>query len=181
MKKTLQLFIVATVALALLIPSGCNFMSGTYVLEETFYNLTPNGSDNYYYEAFDITGNSVWEDHKDNIKDIDNIGFEIWLDSDAASSNNFNCYVDALSSTLNGESSSSAVQTAATQVLVDLPMPVGESFIGYASSFTHLSNLSTLKTLAESGQFKFWAMADVTTGEFTIDSIRVVITITAGT
>lgn len=180
MKKTAHLFIVVAVALALLAPSGCKIVSGTYVVEETFYPQPLIGNDKYYYEAFDITGNSVWEDHEDDIKDIDNVGFEIWLDSDAASSNNFNCYVDDLASSLSDSSSVSAVQNGATHVLVDVPMPPGQSFIGYAASFSHIANLSTLKSLAESGQFQFWAMADIFTDDFRIDSIRIVITITAG-
>ncbi|MDH3891086.1 MAG: hypothetical protein OEV49_08360 [candidate division Zixibacteria bacterium] len=181
MKKLLHTAIVAAVALALLVPSGCKIVSGTYVVEETFYDLTPNGTGDYYYEALDITDNSVWQDHKDDIKDIDNIGFEIWLNSSAASANNFNCYVDALASSLGGASSKSAVIAGATHVLVDVPMPAGKSFIGYAASFSHITNLSTLKTLGETGQFKFWAMADVTTSSFTVDSIKVVVTLTAGT
>lgn len=180
MKKTVHLLIVAAVGLAFLLPSGCKIVSGTYVIEETFYDLTANGGAGYYYEAFDITGNSVWEDHKDDIKDIDNVGFEIWLNNFAAA-NTFNCYVDPLASSLDGGSVKSEVINNATHVLVDVPMPSGKSFIGYAASFSYIANLSTLKSLAESGQFKFWAMADVGIGQFDVDSIRIVITITAGT
>lgn len=180
MKKTTHLLIVAAVGLAFLLPSGCKIVSGTYVVEETFYPQPLIGNDKYYYEAFDITGNSVWEDHKDDIKDIDNVGFEIWLNNFAAA-NNFNCYVAPLASSLTGTSAKSLVINNATNVLVDVPMPAGQSFIGYAASFSYIANLSTLKSLAESGQFQFWAMADIFTDDFRIDSIRIVITITAGT
>ncbi len=180
MKNILKYTLMAACTLALLLPAGCNLVSGTVVIEEMFYNLSPNGTGNYYYVSLDVTSNSTWEDHKDNIKDIDNIGFEIWLSSTSADANSFNCYVDDLSSSLDGSSSSSAIQAGATHVLVDVPMPPGESFIGYAASFGHIANLETLKTLGETGQFKFWALADVTTSEFTVDSVKVVLTLTAG-
>jgi hypothetical protein len=181
MKKLLQTAMILGVAFALLVPSGCKIVSGTIVIEKMFYDLTPNGNGDYYYEALDITDEEDWVDHKDDIKDIDNVGFEIWLSNDAGSVNNFNCYVDNNPSSLDSTSSKSLVQSNATEALINVPMPSGDSFIGYAASFSHIGDLSTLKALAESGNFQFWAMSDVTIGQFTVDSIRVVITLTAGT
>ena len=181
MRKRLDLIIVGAIALALLAPSGCKIVSGTFVVEEIFYDLTPNGTADYYYEAIDITDNDVWVDHKDDIKDIDNVGFELWLSNTAGSANTVDCYISDFSSSLGGTSSKSAVMAGATHVLVDIPLPPGKSFLGYATSFSHITNLDALKTLGEIGQFKFWAISDITTSNFTVDSIRVVVTLTAGT
>jgi hypothetical protein len=180
MKKLLFLIIVGAAAVAILHPTGCKIVSGTYVVDTIFYDLSPNGNGDYYYEALDITTNDVWIDHKDDIKDIDNVGFEMWLSNTAASDNTVNCYVADFGSTLHGNSSKSMVMSGATHVLVDVPMPPGTSFLGYAASFSHIDHLTELKALGEVGQFKFWAIADVQTSDFTIDSLRVVLTLTAG-
>jgi hypothetical protein len=180
MKKLLFLLIVGAALAALLQPTGCKIVSGTFVVDTVFYDLTPNGTGDYYYEALDLTTNDVWIDHEDDIKDIDNIGFEMWLSNTAGTNNFVDCYIADFGSALNGASSRSAVESGATRVLVDVPMPPGTSFLGYASSFSHIEHLTELKTLGESGQFKFWALADITTSEFTIDSLRVVLTLTAG-
>jgi len=180
MKKLLFLIIVGAAIAALLQPSGCKIVSGTFVVDTVFTDLSPNGNGNYYYEELDLTDNDVWIDHKDDITDIDNVGFELWVTSSAATANVFNCYIDATSSTLDGNSSRSAVEASAKHVLVDLPMPPGSSFIGYAASFSYIDNLDAMKTLAEAGMFKFWAVADVTTDDFVVDSIRVVLTLSAG-
>jgi len=180
MKKLLFLIIVGAAAVVLLQPTGCKIVSGTFVVDTVFTDLSPNGNGDYWYEAFDLTDNDVWIDHEDDIKDIDNVGFELWVSSTAPTANVFNCYIDEMSSALNGGSSKSAVEASAKHILVNLPLPPGSSFIGYAASFSYIDNLDAMKKLAEAGMFKFWAVSDVTTSEFHVDSIRVVITLSAG-
>jgi hypothetical protein len=181
MKKTFYLFITAAVALALLLPSGCKILSGTTMVEKMFRDLSASSSNSFYYEAMDITDEQDWIDHKDDITDIDNVGFELWVTNNSSVANEFDCYVAAFSSSLTGASSKSMVADSATHVLVSVPLAAtGQTFVGYAASFSHITNLETLKTLAESGQFKFFAMSEATPIDFTVDSVKVVITLTAG-
>ena len=183
MKKLSFLIIVGAIAIALLLPqSGCKIVSGTTTVERMYRDLSASTSNSFYYEAIDITDEPDWIDHKDDITDIDNVGFELWVTNNSGVANGYNCYVAPFSSSLSGASAKSEVITSATHVLVNVPLAAtGQTFIGYADSFSHLTNLETLKTLAESGQFKFFAMSDATPTDFTVDSILVVITITVGT
>ena len=183
MKKLLFSIIVGAIAIALLLPqSGCKIVSGTTTVERMYRDLSASTSNSFYYEAIDITDEPDWIDHKDDITDIDNVGFELWVTNTSGVANAFDCYVAPLSSSLTGDSPKSEVTASATHALVSVPLAAtGQTFIGYADSFSHISNLDILKTLTETGQFKFFAMSDATPVDFTVDSIRVVVTLTAGT
>ena len=181
MKKTLlhRLGLIGATLTSLLLV-GC-LLSGTFVVSMLFKNFPVAGSSNFYYFDADVTSDDVWTDHKDNIKDIDNVGFELWVTNASGVANTYDCYIAPITSPLSSLSSKSEVVAGATKVL-EIPLAAtGQTFVGYADSFSHLTNLETLKSLAESGQFKFFAMSDATPTDFTVDSIRVVITLTAGT
>ena len=180
MKKLTYRFGLIGATLTSLLLVGC-ILSGTFVVSMLFKDFPVAGSDDFYYFDVDVTSDDVWTDHKDNIKDIDNIGFELWVTNASGVANTYNCYVAPITSLLNGASPKSEVVAEATKVL-EIPLAAtGQTFVGYADSFSHLTNLETLKALAEGGQFKFFAMSAATPTDFTVDSILVVITITVGT
>jgi hypothetical protein len=180
MKKLMHRFGLIGTTLTSLLLVGC-LLSGTFVVSMLFKDFPVAGSGNLYYFDVDVTSEDVWTDHEDNIKDIDNVGFELWVTNVSGVANTYECYIAPMASLLSGQSSKSTVVAGATKVL-EVPLAAtGQTFIGYADSFSHLTNLETLKALAESGQFKFWAMSAATLTDFTVDSILVVITFTAGT
>ena len=166
----------------LLILAGC-LLSGTFVFS---YMLVKDKdlvyNEDFYYASVDWTDDEDWEDHQDNIKDIDLVGFELWATNDGEAADTFTVYVADLQSSLDGSSTRSEVESGATLVVDDLPVaPSGQTHITYGQSFKYLDNVETLKNLVETGKFKLFAIVTSPTVDVTIDSLRVIVTLTAGT
>lgn len=170
----------SVVALSLL--AGC-LLSGTFVFS---YMLVKDKDliyyDDLYYASVDWTDDNDWEDHKDNIKDIDLVGFELWATNNGETANTFTVYVADLQSSLDDGSSRSEVDSLATLVVDDLPIAAsGQTHVTYGQSFKYLANIGTLKNLVETGKFKLFAFVTPPTVDVTIDSLRVIVTLTVGT
>ena len=169
----------AVVAVSLL--AGC-LLSGTFIsviviVDEDFTTRT-----GFYFYDVDLTEEDVWNDHKDEIKDIDLVGFELWITNETGTADTFTVYVADLQSTLDGSSTRSEVDSVATLAVNGLPVaPSGQTHITYGQSFKYLSNIGTLKNLVETGKFKLFAFVTSPTADVTIDSLRVIVTLTVGT
>ncbi len=178
LQKRLRPLLTVGVLAALI---GCGLISGTFVLtimliEDDDFSWFGD----FYYAEVDLTEDDVWEDHGDDIQNIDLFGFELWIRNNGAA-NKYQAYIARMSSTLDAGSSREDVENDAIQVLEDIPVPANSSFISYAESFKYLRNEDSLKAMAESGQFKLFAYADFgDTTNVHIDSLRIVATITAG-
>ena len=164
---------VGTALLGFLI-TGC-LVSGTFVINHKF---TVNDMGDFYFYQVDITTEQVWKDHSDKIQFIDAIGMELYITSSEPSTVTFNAYVDNYS----GEDSNPAeVPDGITQIIEDMTVSPGKTFITYAKSLTLIKKIDVLKALAKKGKFDFYATTTGTPGSsFIIDSARVVITFSAG-
>lgn len=166
--------------LALLAFVACNIISGTFVVTVMYDDIDLATSDDFYYQEVDVTEEEDWQDHQDEIKDIDNIGFELWMDNNSGQAITTYIYVAPLSSSLNGTSTKAQVVADGIKVF-SLPVPNEDDvFIGYAESFDYVGNIEEFRTLAEEGQFKFFAFSDNSPIDFEIDSAKVIITVSAG-
>ena len=170
----------AVVALSLL--AGC-LLSGTFVFSYMLVeneDLIYNGD--FYYASVDWTDDDDWEDHQGNIKDIDLVGFELWATNTSGTADTFTVYVVDLQSSLDGSSSRSEVEAGATLVVNNLPVAAtGLTHVTYGQSFKYLANVETLKNLTETGKFKLFAFVTSPAVDVTIDSLRVIVTLTVGT
>ena len=160
----------------LLLLTGC-LVSGTFVV-----TIFINGEDfstftGLYHYVVDLSTDSDWEDHKDKIKDIDVIGVELWITNNASAATTFNVWIDDISEP--EWMSLGEVDANATKILEDVVIAVGANHITYAESLGLIQNVTTLKTLAESGQFHFYGHSSLL-AEYTLDSARVVVTVSAG-
>ena len=54
------------------------------------------------------------------------------------------------------------------------------TYISYGESFSYLRNAGTITDMLEDGEFKLWAFADNGSTDVTVDSLKVVVTFTAG-
>lgn len=165
-------------AVASLFLVGC-LVSGTFVvtlfIEEGDFT-TLNG---FYYYMVDLTTEDVWEDHKDNIENIDIVGFELWITNNSGSATTFNVWIEDIASP--ERTSLAQVQANATLVLEDLDIAAGSVHITYGQSLSHVTNVSTLKELAESGQFHYYGHSSVggPGAQYFVDSARVIVTLSA--
>ncbi len=171
---------IAGIAAALLFLAGC-LISGQFVTVIEIEKDDFSTEHGFYYYPVDLTEEDIWEEHKDNIKDIEVVGFELWMTNKQPDTVTFNVYVDDI----DDDSCTSVVEveTNATQVIENLKLkPSGQTHITYGQSFKYLRHVETLKTLVDEGSFHYYGVSNVIadTTTYIIDSARVIITFTAG-
>jgi len=170
----------SVVALSLL--AGC-LLSGTFIsviviVDEDFTTRT-----GFYFYDVDLTEEDVWNDHKDEIKDIDLVGFELWITNHESEERKFSVYLDDADEPVYDTLPDVLANT--TIVLDDLTLTAGpdvQTHVTYGQSFKYLKNVPTLLELVKKGAFHYYGISDGgTSAGYTIDSAKVVITFTAGT
>ncbi len=160
-----------------LLATGC-LLSGTFVVDQSF-SFSTSGSGFYYY-AVDVTGNSVWNDHHDDIDAIDLVGFELWLHNGGSENLTFNAYVDDADNSLCTSQSCLDGNTTKTQIIAGLTVAPGDRHITYVESFNYLKNLDKLKALAKEGKLNMYGTA-AGSGTLTVDSGKIIVTFSAST
>ncbi len=180
MKIQKKMWLMALAMSVLLTVGGC-LVSGTFIVTEMIYGIDFTTNTGFYFYDLDITDNSDWEDHKDDIDNIKLAGFEMWITNNSVDANTFNAYIDPSDDPV--LTTVGAVQSDATQIIKDLPVAAGngtQTYISYDQSLTYLINFETLKTLAKEGKFHYYGMDESqNTNAYTIDSIRVILTVEA--
>jgi len=157
-----------------LVLGGCLLISGTFVITEDF---SFDVSDYLSFKAVDLTGNSDWEDHKDDINNIDAVGFAMTMDNSNGSAVTFNLYVAPFAATQQ-HTTKSELDDKAYVVIKDLTVPAGTSTVTYAQSLAYLHNLAKLKELTKTGKMHLYATSSLT-GSFSVDPGSIVVTVTA--
>ena len=169
---------------AVLLFLACGIVSDTWVISfKVVENKDLVWHDNFYYSEVDMSEASDWNDHKEHLKDVDLVGFELWATNSSSSNKTYRVYAVPGSNSLDSNSTRAEVIDGATLILEDIPLEHGKlTYITYGKSFTYLKNFGKLVTYAESGHIKFFSMeaneADST--DVRVDSILVVVTFTAG-
>lgn len=172
LQKKYGLPVILTVTALML---GC-IVSGTFVITKALHFTAAN--DLYYYQV-DITDNSDWKEHEDEIQFVDAVGMVLFVTSTEPADATFSVYVDEYSPV---SISPAMVPTSATVIIEDFVIPSGQSVITYSESVKAIQNLDTLKTLVKSGKFDFYGTSSGTVGNtITVDSGKVVVTFSAGT
>lgn len=180
MKKRTLLTGVAAVALAALFVAGCMLVTGTFVLTWIFTDDDIEHSDDHEYLFVDITEESVWKDHGDDIKSIEEVGFEFLIENQAGVANRYHCYVADSASSLHGSSSRTAVEAGAIHALTVSISAADTSFVGYSTTVSSLIGAKDLKKLAKKGKFKMWGFSDATPTDIRIIKGKVVVTLIGG-
>lgn len=175
--------LLGPLGLALLV-AGC-LVSGTFTVvifidNQTLDDNHPNG---FYHYVVDLSEEEDWDDHKDDIENIDIIGFDLWVTNMRNTATTFNAWVDDYGDAqitdpalLDGET---------TPILQDLAITAGPNVvthISYAESLGHLTNVAVLKAFVKGGQFRLYGRSEGTPtigDDYILDSVRVVVTFTA--
>lgn len=160
-----------------LVGGGC-LLSGTFTVDETFTFEVQEG---LYFHAADVTDKDEWQEHKDDIDNVDMVGFELWMTNHQNTAAAFSIYVDDFGETQWG--SGEEVRANAVKVFGDLALKPGEgvqTHITYGESLGMFSNVAELRRLAREGRFHVYGVSTASAGsQFTIDSARVIVTFTA--
>ena len=174
MKNITFTAVIAVIAL-IGIFSGC-IVSGTFTLNYLVEDLSSGTS--IQFAAVDITDEEEWEDHGDDIDQIEHVGFELWYsNTEVLGPVDFSMYVDDWGTdTLD---TSEDIDSLATVIIDGLVIQQGlNQHTTFGESLLLIQNLETLKSLAQTGRFHFYAVSanPGPGGSFTLDSVRVIVT-----
>ena len=175
MKKKLHALMVAALSVLALTLAGC-IVTGTFITDILIEDLDFVAGENLYRVQVSLSDDETWNEHKDDIKSIDLVGFELWIQNENPGDETFEGYVDAADQPF--YSTAAEVRTNAIQVLGEVTLAPGPNYISYPKSFGYIENLEQLKALVESGELNAYGLT--TGGAFTLDSMRVIVTFTAG-
>lgn len=168
--------------LLVMLLTGCLF-SGTFVITFHFIPGTPDFVNGLVKECVDLSSNTTWDDHSDDIKRIDKITFDAVISNNVGAADTLSVYIAA---------TTTAYTTAAQ---VEGATDVYPILLGYVTSLTGSdvltvleadallqltgSNFESVKALVESGAFCVYITSTGATSG-SIDEANVYITFTAG-
>jgi hypothetical protein len=174
-----SVFQISVLGLAvILLMGGCLMISGTFVIVEPFSFTTQTG---FYHYYVDITDEKDWEDHKEDIDDVDLVGFDMYFTNNEDFDVTFNVYLapggdDALGS----PDEVTADGSGAVKVLSNITLPTGQTHVTYGESFAYLTNVDALKKLVKAGQFHYYGVSDGGTDDgYKVDKGKVIVTFSA--
>jgi hypothetical protein len=165
---------VAVVALGLVAAiSGC-LVSGTKVFTYGLDDINVNAA-SYTVTSVDLTTNSTFNDHIDDIKLIDRFGFTCNVVNTGGPANTISVYFST-----NPNIPGPDVPTQATALFRDFAVPAdGIEPITYDESVALIENFEALQAAVETGNLTFYSIASQAFN-LTIDDPVLVVTFTVG-
>jgi hypothetical protein len=156
MKKALVISLkIGLGVLALLMTLGNNCItSGNIVIVMDLPNLTGQTNTSFNPQPVDLTENSDWKDHKDQLNSVDDIGFACTIKNYESSVATGQIWISDKS-----YSSPADVRTNAVKILDGIAVPAGGSrSIEWKESADFLSNFSEAKTIVYGEKFYLYFM-----------------------
>jgi len=173
MKNRFYVLFSLLAALTVLV-SGC-LLSGTFVM-----NLNLNemifASQTMYAQQIDVTTNQTWQNHKDQVKDITDIGFALKIENNSSLTAAGELYI-----TDNGALTTPAeVKSNATLILTGISVaPNTTKTITWSESYQYIRNLATIKEQVRSGSFWVYALVDNAPLDLRVYNGSLIVTFTA--
>ncbi len=182
MKQMIKHISFLSVLLGVIVLSGC-LVTGTFVIDFRISDSDINDdNEEFIFFAVDLTEEDDWNDHKDKIKNIDNVGFQLWLTNNSTEAMSAKFYIAPHTATP-AYADSNDVKANADLILTGLSVSAGpgtEKHIDWPTSLSMIKNLDIIKNYAESGEFSIYIIKTPATIDFTLDSANVIVTFTAG-
>lgn len=177
LRKRKPLWSLSGSILLVILVSSCFLFSGTWVIIFEVDNEDIHPSQSFYKFTVDLTGEDIWQDHKDDIDDIADISFTFKLANTGAGTLTGRVYVSS-DSTL---ADTTAVDSLATIILDGISVAPGDTLqMTLAHYYDLLQNFDTLKELVKSGIFTAYAIVPNAPSDMEFFDVIVVVTISAG-
>jgi hypothetical protein len=178
MKNKILWFTLLSALLATILAIGCaSLITGTFVIDIWIGHSEINSDhEDFDYYTVDMTSNEDWNNHKDDIKRIENVGFQLWITNDGLSTVSGEMYATA-DTTIYADTTE--VKDNATLIFSGLNLAPGKTYVDWATSLGYIKNLSTIRSLVQGGKFTVYGMTTTLPYNVTIDSARVIVTLTA--
>ena len=170
---------IAGLALICLLAAGC-LVSGTFVVSEDI-NFDFTAQTGFYWWPVDLRENEVWQDHRDEMDDIDALGFEFIVTntSDVTSTLSFS-FAPAAG---DADTASKPTEIPKTAVLAYGPLTVnaGETKkVTYGESLSLIQNLDQIKAIVFTGRFDYYGTSTGNpVGVFEVREGKIIVTISA--
>lgn len=172
-----KMLILLSALLMLSVFYGCEgLIVGTFVISIDIKGGDIVTKDDFTKFYVDLTKESEWNDHKDEIKYIDNVGFQLWVTNNGPMAVTGQLFA----STDSSYADTATVRDSATLVLDGLTLPPGATYVDWPSSLTYLCEVDKLKNLVKGGKFAVYALTTTLPFTITVDSATVIVTVTAG-
>ena len=175
MNESRRIFRLLVVALLCCLGvTGC-LLSGTFVIDLPLDEMLFSSS-TFYQQKLDLTDNQTYNEHKDQIKDITDIGFALKIENKTGSNASGELYLsdDSTYTTV------AQVKNSATLVLTGISVPPNTTkSINWSESYQYIKNLEVLKDQAKSGSFWVYAIIDNAPLNLRIYDASVIITFAA--
>lgn len=163
-----------------LVSSGC-LVSGTFVVvEEVDFDFTADTG--FYWYPVDLTGNSVWEDHADDIDNIDALGMQFQITNTSDVETTFRVSFAKSSVPIMDAVPPDEIPSNAVVVIDGLTVAAGATRnIGYAGSLAYIGNIEKFKEVIMSGRFDYFGESTGGTDDyaFEVRDGKIVVTISA--
>lgn len=178
MMKKIRFFAALSALLAFAILPGCDsLLSGTFVIDYMVYDIDITSGSEWDLFQVDLTDEDVWKDHKDEIKNIDNVGVELWITNPTTGVQTAELYITDYDNT--GYVSATAIRQNTDVVFDNLSAaPQTQTHIDWSTSLGHVTDLNKLQTYAELGRFAVYTITTTLPYAIEIDSARVIVTVT---
>jgi hypothetical protein len=171
---------LAALAAAAVLAGGCVLVSGQFVVQYTLGDVTVNSVSNVNGQYVDLTGNSTYNDHKDDIKSLEDIALIGSIHNTGVASSTISVYlVDGNP----GAIPASQVITSGTQVWGPLTVAAGATETLDWKSSTKLfgAGKATLLAHIKSGtNFSLYALSNNSPYSFDITNAVFIAVIGAG-
>ncbi len=165
------------VGLSAVILAGC-LLTGTFVLVLDLPDITANSTGTFSATHVDLTDEDVWQDHKDDIKNISDVRFRADF---TAVGNTAEGDIYFSSNGAYGTPDAVRAATDAFPVFSGLLVPVGQTVtMTFAESAQYRQNLDDALALIESGSFYVYVLTPSGPFELQLTDVHVLVNFDAG-
>ena len=135
--------------------TGC-LLSGTFVIDLSLNEMAFTTA-TFHKQQINLSSNQTYNDHKDQIKDITDIGFALKIENNSALTASGELYLSDEST----YTTASQVKSNATLILTGISVPANSTkSINWSESYQYIRNLGALKEQVKSGSFRVYALID---------------------
>ena len=178
MKRNLTKTVLALLILSVVVTSGC-LISGTFIFVENFNFTADTG---WYWHPVDLTGNADWNEHKDKLDKVEQVGFEMTIQNTSNVTTDFNVWFVAAFNDASTATEPDEIPFLAVKAISGLMVPANSSKkVSYAESLGLISNASLLAKIVAPGRFDYFGTSTGGSGDFTFNVTdgKIIVTLSA--
>lgn len=167
-------------ALVALLVTGC-LVSGTFVIVKDF-NVVFTADGGFYWWPIDLTTDPDWDDHQDDIDDLDALGLEFTIENTSDVTSTFAIQFATASGEADPFDVPSVIPAGAVTVLSGLTVNANSTrHITYAESLGMIGDIAAIKAVVLSGRFDYYGTSTGGSGDdpFVITDGKIIVTVSA--